>query len=272
MTFKFQRSSAACALGVASALLAAPWASAQGRRQAPQSEAPRSTATPAPRELVYVIVGHSPNGEVDPLIRALRAALERTEGASPAAPQTAAPTPAVTAERGPTPSALSTPPSWAASPTVSEPPAPTPAGEPPAAAPTPSPVREAPATPMPPPPRSTQISSGPGLVPWLLMASGGVALLGGAVLGGVVLDSTAELERRCSGSLCPPELGDSLSRTRTLSDVSTGLLIGGGAAAATGALVWLINSLGGRSSSERAPTATASCTGLGCTLGVTGRF
>lgn len=80
----------------------------------------------------------------------------------------------------------------------------------------------------------------PPLAPWLLAGVGGAAAAGGAVAGLIALRKEAALVDNCPQNLCSPGVAEADRRSlRATADLSTGLLVGGGALATVG-LGWLL--------------------------------
>jgi hypothetical protein len=74
-------------------------------------------------------------------------------------------------------------------------------------------------------------SRAPGIA---LIVVGGTALAVGAVFGGLAISATNQAKAQCQGVDCPLSASSDVSRSKLYGNVSTGLLIGGGAVAVTG--------------------------------------
>jgi hypothetical protein len=80
----------------------------------------------------------------------------------------------------------------------------------------------------------------PPLAPWLLAGVGSAAAAGGAVAGIIALRKEAALVDKCPQNLCSHDVAEADRRSlRATANLSTGLLVGGGALAAVG-LGWLL--------------------------------
>jgi hypothetical protein len=113
------------------------------------------------------------------------------------------------------------------------------------------------------------------VVPWVLLGLGGTALAGGAVTGVLALKGERDLEDLCPNNECPAD-SDYASRKRstaTLSHLTDGLLIGGGALAAVGA-GWLLffGPKATKAASSGIVTGGAACTPYGCSALLRARF
>lgn len=104
---------------------------------------------------------------------------------------------------------------------------------------------------------------GPG--PWILGGAGVAALLGGAVVGGFVVDAYTTTQAECDDArrVCTAEGLDAQEQGRALGPWTTGLLIGGGALVA-GAVIWIVVD---RTAQPRAAVALLPAVGPG-TFGV----
>jgi hypothetical protein len=95
------------------------------------------------------------------------------------------------------------------------------------------------------------------VLPIALMAGGGALIAGSVVTGLMTLSAQSDLEHGCkSKTACDPKLQSTKSRGQTLAAVTDVLMIGGVAAAATGATLFLM--WRGQSPSE-APSASVMC-------------
>jgi tetratricopeptide (TPR) repeat protein len=77
------------------------------------------------------------------------------------------------------------------------------------------------------------------VVPTVLMGTGGALLLGSAVTGGLALSSASDLDDKCGGTVCPSSQESKVDSTRTLAITTDVLWAVGGAAVATGLVLWL---------------------------------
>jgi hypothetical protein len=121
----------------------------------------------------------------------------------------------------------------------------------------------------PPPPKGDEKGS---RVPGIVVTSiGGAALVVGAVFGGLAFSATSAAKKQCNGNLCPASAESDISRSKLFGNVSTGMLIGGGAVAVTG-IVLTIVAPGGKKSDE-APKSARVVPWVGADqVGVAGRF
>ena len=117
-------------------------------------------------------------------------------------------------------------------------------------------------------------------VPWLVTGLGGTMLLGAAVTGIIVWTRVQRLDSRCPNDTCPAGSGLDGDRetTKRLMRATDFLLVGGGVVATTGVLWLLFSSDAGARERETAPRTSSisppnlSCSGVGCTLSITGKF
>lgn len=100
----------------------------------------------------------------------------------------------------------------------------------------------------------------------IVAAIGAVAVVAGVITGAMALAANAEATAGCVDDRCPAELAPRADEAHLLANATDGLLFGGLAVAATGALLIIL--LPG----EGAPAASAGCTDRGCGVLVTGRF
>lgn len=92
-------------------------------------------------------------------------------------------------------------------------------------------------------------------VPGIVLTSiGGAALVVGGVFGGLAFSATSSAKAQCKGNLCPASAESDISRSKLYGNVSTGMLIGGGAVAVTG-IVLAIVAPGGKKSDEAPKSA-----------------
>jgi hypothetical protein len=104
----------------------------------------------------------------------------------------------------------------------------------------------------PPPPKEDEKGS---RVPGIVVTSiGGAALIVGGVFGGLAFSATSAAKKQCNGNVCMPSAESDISRSKLFGNVSTGMLIGGGAVAAAG-IVLTILAPGGKKSDEGAKSA-----------------
>lgn len=101
----------------------------------------------------------------------------------------------------------------------------------------------------------------------ILLASGGAALLVGAILGGVTLAQDSTLTSMCPGGSCALGAESFAHEVAALALSTDLLLIGGGVLAATGLLLTLV-----LRDSHPAMTPAASCGPEGCQLQLRGMF
>ena len=115
--------------------------------------------------------------------------------------------------------------------------------------------------------------AGPG--PWVLLGTGGAALVGGIVTGIMANSAEADIEDNCPGNLCPTsyDLDGNKGRARSLAVTTDILLFGGAAIAASGAAWYLIHRMG-QSKEQKPPpvTGSAGCSSSGCMATVNTRF
>lgn len=93
-----------------------------------------------------------------------------------------------------------------------------------------------------------------------LLAVGGAALVAGAVTGAFTLAEADEIKNQCVDDVCPTPLEAQADDARLLGDVTTGLLVGGGALAAAG-LVSLVIEIQVEGSDEQSLRLEVSPTG-----------
>ncbi|MBK8937368.1 MAG: tetratricopeptide repeat protein [Polyangiaceae bacterium] len=120
---------------------------------------------------------------------------------------------------------------------------------------------------LPPPSVEPPPATDDGLTPVVpvAFATAGVALLTGAITGGVALSQVSDLEAGCPGGFCPPAQHDLLSTHRALTTTSTVAFSIGGAAAVVGGVAWIIDAA---TSSTGAPRSSLELrwTGTGVAL------
>ncbi|MEZ4443184.1 MAG: hypothetical protein R3B72_29080 [Polyangiaceae bacterium] len=100
------------------------------------------------------------------------------------------------------------------------------------------------------PPTSTQPlapEGDSGGFPWVgttLLAVGAAGLIAGTVTGVMTLGRASDIKADCNGTSCPPELAPDADSAKTLGNASTGLFIAGGALAAAGIVVLIVELTG----------------------------
>lgn len=97
-------------------------------------------------------------------------------------------------------------------------------------------------------------------------AAGALAIIAGAVVGGVALSQGESARSECEGTRCTPEAYAAIGDAQTLANAADGLLWGGLGVLAVGAVLTVVLGESGEAS------ATAACTTEGCTALVRGRF
>lgn len=120
-----------------------------------------------------------------------------------------------------------------------------------------------------PPPADNSI--GPRVPGIVLSSVGGAALIAGGVFGGLAFSATSKAKSQCNGNQCPPSAADDINRSKLFGNVSTGLLIGGGAVAVTGIVLAIVAP--GSKKSDEAPKSARITPWVGADqVGVTGSF
>ncbi len=95
---------------------------------------------------------------------------------------------------------------------------------------------------QPPPRQGSGDTSRPLLIGGFIgLGLGGAALLTGTVTGAVTLVKAGDVRDRCQGDTCPPAVEDDLSEARALGHASTALVVVGGALAATGVALIVVD-------------------------------
>ena len=90
----------------------------------------------------------------------------------------------------------------------------------------------------PPPPKEERTGS---RVPGIIVTGvGGAALAIGGVFGGLAFSATSAAKSQCSGNLCPPSAESDISRSKLFGNVSTGMLVAGGAVAVAGVVLTIL--------------------------------
>jgi hypothetical protein len=113
-------------------------------------------------------------------------------------------------------------------------------------------------------------------VGFISLATGGAGLIAGGIFGVIAATKHKDLTSACEGTNCPPSQHDDVQTYRTMGNVSTAALIGGGAAAAIGlVLIVAAPSPSGPAQEQAKPTKPkpkiVPYVGLG-TAGAMGRF
>jgi hypothetical protein len=88
----------------------------------------------------------------------------------------------------------------------------------------------------------------PGIV---VLSIGGAALAVGGVFGGLAFSATSAAKAQCVGNLCPASAQSDISRSKLYGNVSTGMLIGGGAVAVTGIVLTIVAPGGSKKKDEK---------------------
>lgn len=104
--------------------------------------------------------------------------------------------------------------------------------------------------------------------PVILSATAVLMFVGATATGVLALSAESDLEDACPGGVCGPDQADTKDRLELLAPM-TDVLLGVGAAAAIGSLVWWLVWANERSTP---PTVAAACDGAGCRLGLNGTF
>jgi hypothetical protein len=108
---------------------------------------------------------------------------------------------------------------------------------------------------------------------WVLLGVGVAAAGGGVATGAMALSTNKELlDCAEAGNTCDAGASDLNDRQKTLSILSTALIIGGGAIAATGITLLIVSKVKGRKDSNSAVTFTPAATGTAVGAVLTGRF
>jgi hypothetical protein len=109
---------------------------------------------------------------------------------------------------------------------------------------TPAPA-PAPPSPVPEPSPRPEVAPDDGsalpAVGWVAFALGGAGLVAGAVAGGLTLASASDLEARCPGRVCAGADREDYDRTVRLGNVTTVLLVAGGAVLGAGSIVLIVS-------------------------------
>lgn len=79
---------------------------------------------------------------------------------------------------------------------------------------------------------------------WVATGAGAALLVGGAAVGGVALSMGSDLEGSCPDGKCPPPKHDDLRTMNDLGTASTVLFVAGGAVAATGIALLIVDAAG----------------------------
>jgi len=96
------------------------------------------------------------------------------------------------------------------------------------------------------------------IVPYILMGVGGAMVVGGVVVGVMAMGKHSELEEKCVTDPCDASLKSLADDGKTLNVVADVLLFGGIAAAATGGVLWFLDS-SDDSAGEQPVRAAVSC-------------
>ena len=139
-----------------------------------------------------------------------------------------------------------------------------------------------PPPPPPPPPNGNEgADGGPGVAPWLVVGSGGALVVVGAVVLGIGGGKVSDAELRCPDRKCPPDdpqaaqVQDDGNTGRSMQGVG-GTLVGIGAAAIAGGVVWYLLSAPPPADAEATPASGARLQPWvgpnGGGLGLTGTF
>jgi len=105
---------------------------------------------------------------------------------------------------------------------------------------------------------------------WVGVGVGGAALLGGAITGGMALSVASDIKAKCPDGNCPDDKKGDVDKMDTLAATSTALLVVGGAVAATGAVLLILDATSESKGSTEA--ASVQLAPLGAGLGLSGRF
>ncbi len=107
---------------------------------------------------------------------------------------------------------------------------------------------------------------------YILLGTGGAALIAGSITGFMTIDRGHALRAACQGSLCAPAFRDSISEANMLGGLTDVLLIAGGVVLAGGVVVSLLAVDGPpeRASAELSPSLV--CSSTGCMATVRGGF
>ncbi|MFT3773557.1 MAG: carboxypeptidase-like regulatory domain-containing protein [Minicystis sp.] len=113
-------------------------------------------------------------------------------------------------------------------------------------------------------------------LPGIIVTSvGGAALVVGGVFGGLAFSATSDAKKGCVNNLCPNTQAqrDRISKAKLFGNVSTGMLIAGGAVAATGVVLTILAPGGGSSKKDDAPKSARVIPWVGADqVGVAGTF
>jgi tetratricopeptide (TPR) repeat protein len=96
------------------------------------------------------------------------------------------------------------------------------------------------------------------IVPYILMGVGGAMVIGGVVVGAMAAGKHSELEEKCGTPPCDKSLESLAEDGKTLNLTADILIFGGIAAAATGGVLWFLDS-SDDSASEEPVRAAVSC-------------
>lgn len=97
----------------------------------------------------------------------------------------------------------------------------------------------------PPPEAKKDVEKKGSRLPGIVVASvGGAALVTGGIFGGLALSATSKAKSQCSGNDCPLTAKSDIDRSKLFGNVSTGLIISGGAVAAAGVVLAIMAPFG----------------------------
>lgn len=141
---------------------------------------------------------------------------------------------------------------------------PPPEPEPPTQLPAPLPPPARPPPAGPPVEPAAPVEHGVTPVVPVAFITAGVALLTGAITGGVALSQVGDLEEGCPNGFCPPDQHDLLSTHEALTTTSTVAFSVAGVAAAVGAVAWIVDAT--TSSGPKKASLGVQWTGTGVAL------
>lgn len=108
---------------------------------------------------------------------------------------------------------------------------------------------------------------------WVMVGVGGAMLVAGAVTGAMAKSLDDELYKDCTDNHCPSDRQDDIDKLGTLSAVTDVMLFGGGAIAATGVILLIVDARKNKESDEEGPVSVAPSFGPGFTgATIQGRF
>jgi hypothetical protein len=98
------------------------------------------------------------------------------------------------------------------------------------------------------------------IVPYILMGVGGAMVISGVVVGAMAAGKHSELEDKCGGiGSCDPQYESLADEGKTLNITADVLMFGGLAAAATGGVLWFLDSSSDSSGEEQPVRAAVAC-------------